>query len=91
MKNTSITIIMQNQPRYAIKITINIFKIRIPLTRAKTLQIPATTSLLLVPLSSPPLVGLVSIGAVRFFGTSWPHTLIGRENDGKTFERKVKC
>jgi Ca2+-binding RTX toxin-like protein len=79
----SITMVMQRELRFTQKITNNIAKIKNSKTTGTALIIIVATVLLL----SSPVVGVVSVWADNFFGTSGPDTLIGTENDDKIFGR----
>ena len=82
-KIDSISIVMQRESRFAQKITNNIAIIKNSKMTGTALVISVATLLML----SSPVLGVVSVWAENFFGTSGPDTLIGTENDDKIFGR----
>jgi Ca2+-binding RTX toxin-like protein len=80
----NISIVMQRELGFARKITNNTAKTKNSITTVRAaLVITVITSLLL----SSPVVGVVSVWADNFFGTSGLDTIVGTDNDDKIFGR----
>jgi Ca2+-binding RTX toxin-like protein len=74
---------MQRETKFTRKIANNKAKTKNPMTRVKALVVTVAAMILL----SSPVVGVVSVWADNFFGTSGPDTIVGTQNDDKIFGR----
>src|SRR5215212_7400272 len=83
-KINSITVVMEREPAFTTKIANNKKKTANSIRRVTELVITVTTIILL----SSPVLGVVSVWADTFVGTSGPDTIVGTDDDDKIFGKK---